>query len=158
MWPFPVLPMAGKYPWHLMGSRGRRRRREVQEPKQFHGNTDGCLLWQNASSITLWRNSLKPLASTRVRLLQTHGAAPLPTPDMCLISSFSVLLTHHANCCQRTPDIHPEVWQLSPSASLSCTRGLGLCCSVHLQCLHTLFLCQGHSWSSTDTSGTCCLS
>lgn len=46
-------------------------------------------------------------------------AAPHSTSDICLISSFSVLLTPHASCCQRTPHIHPEAWQLSPSASLS---------------------------------------
>lgn len=101
---FPSSPVAGKYHWHLMGSRGRRRRGEEQEPKLFYGNTDGCLLWQNASSTTLPRSSLEPLASTGGES-PTYSQGGLPShPDICLISSLSALLTHHAGCCQRSPD------------------------------------------------------
>lgn len=101
---FPSSPVAGKYHWHLMGSRGKRRRGEEQEPKLFYGNTDGCLLWQNASSTTLRRSSLEPLASTGGES-PTYSQGGLPShPDICLISSLSALLTHHAGCCQRSPD------------------------------------------------------
>lgn len=166
MWPFPVFPMAGKYHWHLMGSRGRRRRGEELEPTLFCGNTDGCLLWQNANSTTLLRNSLEPLASTGGES-PTYSQGSLPShPDICLISSCTALLTHHAGSCQRTPDGQfllpssqkPGTCRLLPVLSPLQTRVLGLCRSAHLQRLWTRFLCQGHSRSLADIFGTLCLS